>query len=475
MAVQHDPSLADLLAVDGGAAPEPGATTGAIGQPAGLDGALQQIAEQSQVMTHAGGAAVALRAGEHMVCRARAGSMAPPLGAPINITTGLTGECVRTGRLLVCNETETDLRVDVEVCRALDIRSIVVMPIFLESELVAIFEVFSPRPNVFNQDELEALEIMRELVVSVLRPEPAAPAQQSAAPASTPQLADRLLGDDVETAFRNSDPEDDLICEVEACAPSLAAQTPSFAASPARSLAALSPVERERDVDVPALKISPIFVVTGLVTLVLVLVWLNWCNQALPRAVPRQSVPAASSPAPVAPAARAAEPPPAGPSVSLSDASHKAVPASPAVQKPPRPRVASAQARRTAPLPPPLLELPTAAPASGDIAASLVEAQASVPPPAPPASPTPGAQAASGEAADIAALLHAAAQGRAQAQLDLAVRYANGDGVVRSYPDALHWFSRAQAQGLLPRDAAALDARERTEAWLLEHMEGKKP
>jgi putative methionine-R-sulfoxide reductase with GAF domain len=474
MAVHQDPSLADSLTASGGATPQIGAPLGGHSgeriSRAGLDSALQQIAEQSQVMTHAGGAAVALRAGEQMVCRARAGTMAPPLGAPINITTGLTGECVRTGRVLVCEDTDTDSRVDHEVCRSLGIRSLVVMPIFVESELLAVFEVFSPRPNVFNQPELEALEIMRELVVSVLRPEPAvaAPVSSTAETGQAVALARTLLGDDVESpAFCNPDPEDDLVCEVEARD---------------TSLAALNPVENGRAADIPQLRISPKLMLAGVATVLAVLLWLNWCTHASPRAAPRQSVPAASTRSPAAPPDQTAAAPPSPASAAAPPAKLPGQPGradQPNQAKPATLKQAGAPARKRTLAPPPLPDIPINAAAGSDIVPSLAEAQPSVldpqptPPPADAAAPAPAASAEPDEAA-ISVLQRAAAQGRAQAQLDLAVHYANGEGVPQSYPDALHWFSLAQGQGVLPRDPAAVDARERTEAWVLEHMRGPR-
>ena len=494
MAVHQDPSLADSLTASGGATPQIGASPhgGDSGQRlprAGLDSALQQIAEQSQVMTHAGGAAVALRAGEQMVCRARAGDMAPPLGAPINITTGLTGECARTGRVLVCEDTDTDSRVDHEACRSLGIRSVVVMPIFVESELLAVFEVFSPRPKVFNQPELEALEIMRELVVSVLRPEPAlaAPVSSTMETGQAVALARTLLGDDVAgPTFCNPDPEDDLVCEVEARDTSEARG--AFEACDT-SLAALNPVEHDRAADIPQLRISPKLMLAGVATVLAVLLWLNWCSHAIPRAAPRQSVPAASTRSPAAAPDQASAAPDqtsvAPPPAASASALPAKLPGQPeradqhSQAKPALLRQTGAPARKRTPAPPPLPDIPMSAAASSDIVSSLAESQSSVlaPQPTPPAADaapsTPAASAEPDEAA-IGALQRAASQGRAQAQLDLAVRYANGQGVPQSYPDALHWFSLAQGQGVLPRDPAAVDARERTEAWVLEHMRGPR-
>ena len=182
----RDPSPGDLLGLLDAQRDFSAPVANSAPSSGGLDSALQLIAEQSQVMTHGGGSAIALRDGHSMFCRARAGSIAPPLGSAINFTSGLTGESVRTGQVLVCEDTEADPRVNVEVCRALGIRSLVVLPIKVAAELSGIFEVFSPERGVFGEGEVQALESMRELIVSVMRP---VPEQERAAAAQDPQLA----------------------------------------------------------------------------------------------------------------------------------------------------------------------------------------------------------------------------------------------------------------------------------------------
>src|SRR5262249_55701283 len=81
-----------------------------------LMAALQLIATRAQTLVKATGAAIALGANEPdvMVCRASAGADAPPVGARLQVGSGFSGECVRAGRLLRCDDTESDDRVDRE-------------------------------------------------------------------------------------------------------------------------------------------------------------------------------------------------------------------------------------------------------------------------------------------------------------------------------------------------------------------------
>ena len=43
-----------------------------------------------------------------MVCRARSGDTAPALGARLSANTGISGECLRTGKMQHCTDTEND-------------------------------------------------------------------------------------------------------------------------------------------------------------------------------------------------------------------------------------------------------------------------------------------------------------------------------------------------------------------------------
>ena len=96
-----------------------------------LTAALRLIAERAQVLVRATGAAIALAAKEpeFMVCRASSGNDAPPIGARLQVGWGFSGECVKTGMLLRCDDAQVDARVDPESCRALGIRSILAAPV----------------------------------------------------------------------------------------------------------------------------------------------------------------------------------------------------------------------------------------------------------------------------------------------------------------------------------------------------------
>jgi putative methionine-R-sulfoxide reductase with GAF domain len=130
-----------------------------------LDAALQLIAERSLGFLRASGAAIALSRGAEMICLARAGDDAPPLGARLQVGSGFSGECVRAGRLLRCDDCESDPRVDQESCRALGIRSIIAIPIQVDDSIVGLLELFSAQPNAFSADDHVLLRHLAEAAV----------------------------------------------------------------------------------------------------------------------------------------------------------------------------------------------------------------------------------------------------------------------------------------------------------------------
>jgi len=129
-----------------------------------LEAALQLLAERAQYITGASGAAIALLEDREMICRASAGPSAPALGAEVQVRSGLTGESVRTRQVLRCDDAETDSRVNRESCRALGIKSVMVVPLIREQVVIGVFELLADRANAFEERDVTALERLAEMV-----------------------------------------------------------------------------------------------------------------------------------------------------------------------------------------------------------------------------------------------------------------------------------------------------------------------
>jgi hypothetical protein len=176
-----------------------------------LAAVLTLVASRSQSLLRASGAAVAMEGQQGqerkeqereeqqsekndartMICRASSGSSAPPVGVTLYVDSGFSGECVRSGKLLHCDDTETDERVDRQSCRALGIRSLVAVPVREREKIVGLLEVFSEQPNVFSENDSAVLQRLAETIqAAILRArrehDPPAPPMPSSKSFSSP-------------------------------------------------------------------------------------------------------------------------------------------------------------------------------------------------------------------------------------------------------------------------------------------------
>ena len=120
-------------------------------------------------MTGASAAAIALVREDEMVCRATTGAEAPDLGVRLDTRTGLSGACVLTREVQHCNDTESDPRVNLEVSRRLGVRSVLVVPLLNDKELVGIFEIFSPEANHFGDPDVLTVKSLANEVIQNLK------------------------------------------------------------------------------------------------------------------------------------------------------------------------------------------------------------------------------------------------------------------------------------------------------------------
>jgi TonB family protein len=152
--------LAAKFAVHGG-----GKITAELSGDLALDILLNEIVEQACLATGASGAAIALRRGEEMVCRASSGGNAPELGSRLDMDSGLSGACMRSRSIQCCDDALSDPRADAEISRQLGVRSVVVYPLLRDEELIGILEVFSARPCAFGDRDLQTLEVLARRIL----------------------------------------------------------------------------------------------------------------------------------------------------------------------------------------------------------------------------------------------------------------------------------------------------------------------
>ena len=150
---------------------------------------VTNIVELAQILTRASGSAIAFRGEQGTICRASSGEGAPPLGALVDTTSGISRQCLDSGTSLRCDDIATDGRVDPEISQAIEIRAVAVVPIFSNSnsnsndDICGILEVFSSAPGVFTDQHLKTLQQLADWLGSATSMPSGAPIGDSNSPA----------------------------------------------------------------------------------------------------------------------------------------------------------------------------------------------------------------------------------------------------------------------------------------------------
>jgi putative methionine-R-sulfoxide reductase with GAF domain len=133
-----------------------------------LEPAISAITERAQHLTGATGAAIALRAGDEIVCRARTGRTAPDLGVRLQTDAGISAEAVRSGEIMLCHDAERNPRVDLASCRRLGVRSILVSPLRHYRRTLGVFEVLSSSPGAFDEGDVATMQLLSGMMVAAI-------------------------------------------------------------------------------------------------------------------------------------------------------------------------------------------------------------------------------------------------------------------------------------------------------------------
>jgi hypothetical protein len=162
-----------------------------------VDAVFQLITERALSLTGASGAALAFLTDGKIICRARAGEPAPPLGAPLDVKHGLSGECVRDGLLVSCEDMQNDPRVDPEIGHTLGIGSLMATPIMSDFRVVGLLEIFSPNARGFTKAHGTILDRLVEMIPKThpgkAPPENSAPEQTQPETPIEPEAASAAL------------------------------------------------------------------------------------------------------------------------------------------------------------------------------------------------------------------------------------------------------------------------------------------
>jgi PAS domain S-box-containing protein len=136
--------------------------------PRDLATVMNTLVERTRELTGADGAVIELAEGEWMVYRAASGTAAAHVGVRVPIASSLSGQCVREERLLHCDDSETDPRVDRDACRRVGVRSMIVVPLRHAGQIVGVLKVLSRREAAFGSEVADMLELMSGLLAAAM-------------------------------------------------------------------------------------------------------------------------------------------------------------------------------------------------------------------------------------------------------------------------------------------------------------------
>lgn len=142
--------------------------------------ALDLLAELAQTITEADGAAIALAQEGKVLVGAAAGNTTRQPGARIDKDGSWSDLLLRrTLESIFCVDTEKDSRINTDGSRSMQVRSMIVLPLYGRGSLVAVLEAYWRAPYGFTNREIGSLTRIGELVLRVLKAE--------GTPAATPR------------------------------------------------------------------------------------------------------------------------------------------------------------------------------------------------------------------------------------------------------------------------------------------------
>ena len=133
-----------------------------------LDAVLGTVVQEASRLTGADAAVVEIPDGDELVCRAASGTAETFVGRHEPGATAIAGLALRTGETLVCDDTETDGRVDPEACRRVGARSLVAVPLRHDAHTSGVLTVYSAGRTAFRPEHVRVLTLLADMIGSAL-------------------------------------------------------------------------------------------------------------------------------------------------------------------------------------------------------------------------------------------------------------------------------------------------------------------
>ncbi|MCW7460494.1 sensor domain-containing diguanylate cyclase [Leptospira limi] len=130
---------------------------------------LDLITLRSKELVSAEGAVFELVEGDDLVYRAASGSASNQIGLRLNVSGSFSGLSLQSKEILYCVDSEEDNRVNREACRVVGLRSMIVVPLYFDLEVLGVLKVFSSKAAYFHENDLHTLNMLSGTMAAVLR------------------------------------------------------------------------------------------------------------------------------------------------------------------------------------------------------------------------------------------------------------------------------------------------------------------
>lgn len=133
-----------------------------------LDAVLATVVDEARRLTGADAAVVEVPDGDDLVYRAASGTAEDFVGLRLPRAGAISGLALRTGETLVCDDCETDERVDREACRRVGARSLVVVPLRHDAQAAGVLKVYRAARSPFQPEQVRILTLLANMIASAL-------------------------------------------------------------------------------------------------------------------------------------------------------------------------------------------------------------------------------------------------------------------------------------------------------------------
>ncbi len=143
-----------------------------------LDAFFALVIVRLDALTQAAGVVLELIEGDELVYRATSGAAAEQRGLRLKLDSSLSGLSVKSGEVLHSRDTETDGRVNIDACRRMGIRSMLVAPLFDDHGAIGVLKIMGAQPDAFDEGHRQTLQLMAGLVGAAIGHQAAFEAKQ---------------------------------------------------------------------------------------------------------------------------------------------------------------------------------------------------------------------------------------------------------------------------------------------------------